>query len=90
MIVQSLLSFVQSMYQNMFGWLNLPDMPAKVVDTVDWFLDLLFDNIGILGFFVRWNTVVALVPIAIVIINLDKVYDLIIWVVNKLPFLGID
>lgn len=90
MIIEGLLSFFQQVYQVMFGWINLPDMPAVVTDTVDWFLDMVFDNIGILGFFVRWSTVVVLVPIALIVFNIDKIYDLIMWVLKKLPFMSIE
>lgn len=90
MIIEGLLSFFQQVYQVMFGWINLPDMPAVVTETVDWFLDMVFDNIGILGFFVRWSTVVVLVPIALIVFNIDKIYDLIMWVLKKLPFLSIE
>lgn len=38
--------------------------------------------------FVRWQTVCIGIPLLILIINFEKVYDGIMWIIRKIPFLG--
>ena len=51
-------------------------------------VSLVFDNAGLITLFVRWQTVCIGIPLLILIINFEKVYDGIMWIIRKIPFLG--
>lgn len=44
--------------------------------------------IGFIDLFIPWNVVKILIPIAIVIINAEHIYNFIMWILRKIPFLG--
>lgn len=68
----------------------LPDFPASVVNVVNGVFDLMFSAINLVGVFVDFNMVKTLIPIVILILNFDKLVKLIIFVIKKIPFIGIE
>ena len=68
----------------------LPDFPAGLVTSLNSFFDLLFDNMFLIGFFVRLSTVRILVPLVVVVINFEYVYSFIMWVLRKIPLVSIE
>lgn len=69
---------------------NLPSYPAELITSLNYFLDVMFDNIGLLNIFIHINTIKIVIPLLIAIINFEKIYNLIKWVMNKIPFLDLD
>lgn len=88
MIFQFILDRLRTVLQTVLGFINIPNLPDTVLDAVYGFIDMIFDNLGIVGFFIRWETVVVAVPILIAVANLDKIYDGIMWIIRKIPMLG--
>lgn len=68
----------------------LPGMPQTVRSAIQNFFNLIFDNIGILGFFVPINFCVTFVGMAIAVENFEHIYSFIMWVLRKIPFTGIE
>jgi len=67
----------------------LPDFPAELVTSVEEFFSLIFDNLSILGFFLPLSTVKILIPLVLLVINFEDVYAFVMWLLRKIPFLGI-
>ncbi len=89
MILETILNLLKNLLFLVFNWINLPSMPETFVNSVNSFLDLIFNNLTILGFFVRIETIKIAIPILIILINFDKIYKLTIWILRKIPMLGI-
>ena len=89
MIIESLLNLVFSFLKLCFSWLNLPQMPSGLVSSINSFLDLIFDNLSLLGFFIRPATLTIAIPLLIILINFESVYKFTMWILKKIPFLGI-
>ena len=89
MIIQSILNLVFGLLQVCFGWINLPSFPEGLTNTIDNFLDLIFNNLTILGFFIRPQTITIVIPILIILLNFDKVYKFTMWIIRKIPMLNI-
>lgn len=87
MIIEKIMLFWQSAFFTIFNFIDLPDLPVTLSDSLNEFLDLVFTNISALGFFVRISTLSIIIPLAILIINFDKIYDLVMWVLRKIPVL---
>lgn len=82
----SFLSLVFFILNVVFGLLpSIPAMPDNLISYVDQFFDLIFSNSGIVGFFLPMDVVKVALPLAIVIINFDHIYKMIMWIVRKLP-----
>lgn len=72
-----------------FSWINIPDFPVELSNSIDSFLDLVFNNLSLLGFFIRPVTLRVVVPILLVVINFELIYKLVMWIVRKLPFINV-
>lgn len=88
MIIQGLMELVMMLLQNVLSFIDIPDFPSALTDAIDSVLSLIFDNLGIVGLFVRWQTIVVSIPLVIIIINMDKLYKLVMWILKKIPMLG--
>ena len=89
MILEALLNLIKSLLNVVFGWISLPQFPEELTNSVNTFLDLIFDNLSLLGFFIRPLTLTITIPILIILLNFEQAYKLVMWIVRKIPFLGI-
>lgn len=89
MIIEALLNLVKGLLNVVFGWISLPPFPEQLTGSIDTFLNLIFDNLNLLGFFIRPITLTVCIPILIILLNFEQVYKLIMWIVKKIPFLGV-
>lgn len=90
MIVKGLMELVFGLLKIVFAPINLPDLPAGIQSVLDEFTQVLVDAVGLFGIFVDMNVVKWLIPVVIVIANLDKVWSLIMFILRKIPFVGIE
>lgn len=88
-ILNSLLNGLYYIIDFLFGWINIPQVPDTITNSINSFLNLFFDNLSLLGFFVRPTTLKILVPLIIIVINFKYIYKFIMWFLNKLPFINI-
>lgn len=89
MILEALLNMVFGLLKIVFGWISLPAFPEGLANSIDTFLNLIFDNLTLLGFFIRPSTIMIVVPILIVLLNFEDVYKITMWILRKIPFLGL-
>lgn len=87
MILEALLNMVFALLKIVFGWISLPAFPEALTSSVETFLNLIFDNITLLGFFIRPATIMVVVPILIVLLNFEDIYKITMWILRKIPFL---
>lgn len=88
MIIQAILDLLKGVLFLIFGWINLPDMPLDITNTINSFFDLIFNNLDLLGLIIRPSTIKIAVPILIVIMNFEKLYHLTMWILKKIPMLN--
>lgn len=88
-ILNTLLNGLYYIIDFLFGWINIPQVPDTIVDSINTFFNLIFNNLSLLGFFVRPTTLKILVPLVIVVINFKYIYKFIMWFLKKLPFINI-
>lgn len=74
----------------LFSWINIPAFPTSLSNSIDSFLNLIFDNCSLLGFFIRPATIKIVIPLLIILVNFEFIYKLIIWIAKKIPFIGIN
>lgn len=88
MIIELLLNLVFTVLKFAFGWINLPQFPEQLTTNIDSFLGYIFNNLTILGFFIRPVTLTLLIPTLIIVLNFDHIYKFTMWILRKIPFLG--
>lgn len=90
MIVSAILDLLKFLITSIFGVLpSIPQMPSAISDGINSFLNIVFDNVGLLGLFVPINIMKIAIPIAIIIINFDHIYKTVLWIVKKIPMFNV-
>lgn len=91
MILENFLNILLSSIEVILSILpDIPSLPDELLSSAYSFIDLIFDNVGLLGLFIPISTIKVVVPLVLVIVNFDKIYKLTMWVLNKIPKLDID
>jgi len=89
LIIQLILNLLKTLLFTVFSWINLPQFPEGLTNSLNNFIDLIFDNLSLLGFFIRPATITIVIPVLIILINFDKIYKLTMWILKKIPMLNI-
>ena len=81
--LNALLNGIYSLLSFLLGWVNIPAFPERLKGSINSFLDLIFDNLDLLGFFIRPSTIKLIVPLFIVFYNFEYIYRIVMWIFNK-------
>ena len=90
MILESILNLISGLIKLVFGWINLPDMPSSVTSVIDELFVYIRGSMGLLGVFVDLNMVKVFLPVLLIVINFEHVWKFTMFIVRKIPFLGIE
>lgn len=90
MIVKGLCELVYSLLAIVFSPVQLPQMPEGVQNVFDELLEVLKGSVGLASVFLDFNVVKWLIPVVLVVANFEKVWNMIIFILRKIPFLGIE
>lgn len=90
MIIKGLFNLVLALMQIIFAPINLPQLPSGIQTIFDNLLTAMLNAVGLFEVFVRPSTLQLLIPIVIVLVNFEKLWNGIIFILKKIPFLGID
>ena len=88
MIIKLLFELVLTILNFMFGWVNFPEMPSAISGAFDIVLQAVAMGIGFVWLIVPKELVLAALPIIIIVENFDMMYSMVMWVLKKIPFLG--
>lgn len=87
MIIELLFNLIKFILDFLFNLLpNIPSFSSNLANSLDSYLDLIFSNLSLLGFFVDIALIKVLVPLIIIVINFEHIYHFSLWVIKKLPF----
>lgn len=89
MIIKALFELVFVLLRIVFAPINIPALPGQVQSVIDKLIDIFRGAVGLLSVFVDIDVVKYLIPFVILIVNFDRVYKLVIFILKKIPFLGI-
>lgn len=90
MILQAVFDLVASLLKLVFGWINLPDLPTAVMSVIDKLFECIQGGIGIMGIFLDMSMVKILLPVLLVVVNFEHVWKFTMFILRKIPFLGIE
>lgn len=85
MIILGLLRVIFTVLQALFSWLNIPDMPEGVTSVVDSVIGYIIDALPLIWVFLDKNVVGVCLVIAVACMEFEKIYDLLMWILAKLP-----
>lgn len=90
MILESVFNLFSSAIKLIFAWINLPDLPVEVESVINQLFDYLEMGFCFVTLFFNMDLVRIMLPFVLVVMNFDKVYKLVMFVLRKIPFLGLD
>ena len=90
MIIKGLFELVFGLLQIVFAPINLPDLPSGIQSIIDQLVSIMVSAVGLFGVFFDLNVVKFLIPVVLVIVNLDRIWNMIMFILRKIPFLGIE
>lgn len=85
MIIELLFNLIGGLIKTVFIFINLPDFPESLISSLNYYLDLIFNNLNFLGFFFRGSTISTIASIAVTLFVFTKLYHFIMWIWRKLP-----
>lgn len=90
MILESLMTVISSLISMCFSLLpNIPKMPATVTNTLTHVTTIITDNLGLLECVIRPQTLLVIIPLLVVTINIEHIWNVIWWIIEKIPILNI-
>ena len=89
MIIKGLFSLIIALLNIVFGWVCLPAMPSAVDEAFNMLLSYMQSGIGFVWLIVPRDLVLVVIPVILILSNFDKLYTVVMWVLRKIPFLGI-
>lgn len=88
MIIKLLFELIIGLLNIVFGWVSFPSMPEAVTTALDTLLQAMGSAMGFVWLVVPRGLVLAVLPVVLVVENFDKLYSVVMWVLKKIPFLG--
>lgn len=90
MILESLMTVISSLISLCFSLLpNIPKMPSAVTNTLTHVTTIITDNLGLLECVIRPQTLLVVIPLLVVVINIEHIWNVIWWILRKIPMLSI-
>lgn len=90
MIIEALLNVVITVLGALFNLLpSLPAMPDIITIYWNQFVEILGMGLSFLMVFLVPEVVMACLGVSLAIFLFDELYDIILWFIRKIPFLGI-
>lgn len=92
MVIESILNALQSIIFTVFSWLDLPNLSDYGLDidqAVSTITDLINMTKSVIDLLLPWNLVRVCLPIVVAVSNIDRLYAFAMWILRKIPMLGI-
>ena len=91
MLGKWMLNLGELIFDIIFAMLGvLPDLPTPIINVIDFIFDLLFDSVSLVSIFLDFNMIKLAIPIFIAIYNFDHLVKLVMFILKKIPILGIE
>ena len=89
MIIESVMNFLKAMLFGVFGLINIPAVDD--LSSIENIFSMMFANSrALVNFFLPWNIVRVGFPILIIILTFEDIVKFVMWILRKIPFLGIE
>lgn len=86
MIIESILNAIMVVVTTIFNILpDLPAMPAEIVSGGAWVVSAVANVSGLFAWLYGQSLYIAIIAMAIALINFEHLYHATLWVIRKLP-----
>lgn len=88
MILKLLFELVIGLLEIVFGWVSFPPLPHEIMVGFSNVLGYIRGGMGFVWLIVPRDLVLVVLPIVLIIENFDRLYSVVMWILKKIPFLG--
>lgn len=88
MIIKLLFELIIGLLEIVFSWVSFPPMPSAITNAFDTLFEAMSSAMGFVWLVVPRELVLAAIPVILVVENFDKLYSIVMWILKKIPFLG--
>lgn len=89
MLIMLLLDVFFGVLHMLFSIVQLPPVPDQLLTYMYDFFGILQSAMGFVWLVVSQDLVLVLLPIVVVVSQFKNIYNLLMWVVKKIPMLGV-
>ena len=90
MIIKALIGLVNLLLDLVFALIpDIPNLDNSIIESINYVINIIFENSMLLGLFVNVSTIKILVPLTIFVINIEKIFTFFKFILKKIPFLNI-
>mgnify|MGYP003291651022 CR=1 FL=1 len=92
MIIKTILDALQAVIFAVFSWLDLPNLSDYGLDidaARSTIMEIFTMCTSVIDMLLPWSIVKLCLPIVIAVSNADKIYKFLMWILRKIPMLGI-
>lgn len=86
-LITKLLSFVTD---KIFSVIDFPIVPSGLINAVNTMFDYIEEGIGIINFFCPLDKISPAIDLFLAVWAVIHIYDIVMWILRKIPVLGID
>lgn len=91
MIIETIMNALISLFTTLLNFVNIPQIPANILSSVTDTIDLIIDRSSeMIDLVLPYNIAVVLLGIVIAIELGVHIYHFIMWVLKKIPMVGIE
>ena len=90
MILEGILNAFAALLKALFGFINLPQLPDVVTTVLDTLISYMNQSLGIVSLVVDWNVAKPILAVVVAFNAFDMIYKLVLFVLKKIPFFGIE
>jgi len=89
-IIETILNAFKTLLKTLFSWINIPSAGEEFNNAMAYFSDMLEVGKSLIDLFIPWNLVRFGLPLLIVVVNFEHIYHFVMWILKKIPMLGIE
>ncbi len=89
MIIGLITKLLQFVTDTLFSVIDLPVVPAELVNAVDLFLSYMRGGMGIINFFCPLSRISGAIDLFIAVWTVEHTYRLVMWILQKIPMLNV-
>lgn len=90
MLIETLLTVLYNVFSLLTSPISIPQLPENVTTALTTFFDYLQAGVGILAAYTHIGYLLTLFGIIIAVDIGIQLYKFVMWVIKKIPFLGIE
>lgn len=90
MIIEAILNALYNVFNTLTSFINIPDMPTKGTEMITELFGYLKSGAGILANYTDLGYLLTLFGVIVAVDLGIKIYHFVIWILKKIPMLGIE